>query len=63
MKILDQITVKSVFSQNANKEAHEKMLSASNFLSINTTNTRTSKIEAMQTLYHVSRWYNPKESF
>ena len=56
---MDQITVKGVYSTEANKEAEEKMYTASNFMNINTTNTRTSKIEAMQTMYHITRWYSP----
>ena len=54
---MDQITVKGVYSIEANKEAEEKMLAASNFMSVNTSNIRTSKIEAMQTMYHVTRWW------
>lgn len=51
--------MKGVYSTEANKEAEEKMYTASNFMNINTTNTRTSKIEAMQTMYHITRWYSP----
>ena len=58
---MDQITVKSVFSEEANIEAEKIMRSAANFMSVNTSNTRTSKIEAMQTLYHITRWIKPSE--
>lgn len=44
-------------SIEANKEAEEKLYALSNFISVNSSNVRTSKIEAMQTLYHVTRWY------
>ena len=63
MKIMDQITLKGVFSQEANIEAEEKLRSMTNILSINGTNTRTSSIEVIQTLYMCTRWKNPNEKF
>ena len=63
MKILDQITCKTVFSQEANQEAEEKMRSMSNILSINGNNVRTSSLEVIQTLYMCTRWKNPNETF
>ena len=59
----DQITLKGVFSQEANIEAEEKLRSMTNILSINGTNTRTSSIEVIQTLYMCTRWKNPNEKF
>ena len=53
--------MKGVFSIEANKEAEAKMMDLSNFMSVNTSNIRTSKIEAMQTMYHITRFYNPNE--
>lgn len=52
----DQVTVKSVFSQEANIEAEKKMRSVSNILSVNGNNIRTSSIEAVLTLFSMSRW-------
>ena len=60
---MDQITGKIVFSQEANEEADKIMRSYTNILGINGNNVRTSKIEAIQTLYCMTRWHNPNEKF
>ena len=52
----DQVTVKSVFSQEANIEAEKKLLAASNILSVNGNNIRKTTNEAVQTLYMMTRW-------
>ena len=52
----DQVTVKSVFSQEANLEAEEKMKAISNILSVNGNNTRKTSNEAVQTIYMMTRW-------
>lgn len=52
----DQITVKSVFSQEANIEAEQKMRAVSNFLSVNGNNIRTTTNEAVLTLFMMTRW-------
>lgn len=57
----DQITLKGVFSQEANLEAEKIMRSNSQFITMNTTNKRTSEIESIQTLYMMTRWNNPNE--
>lgn len=57
----DQITVKGVFSQEANAEADKIMKSVVNITSPNSTATRTTTIEAVQTCYSVTRWADPKE--
>lgn len=57
----DQITVKGVFSQEANAEAERIMHSMINIASPNSTATRTTTIEAIQTCYSVTRWGDPKE--
>lgn len=59
----DQITVKGVFSQEANEEANEIMHSVKNIMNTNCHNKRTTTIEAIQTCYSVSRWKNPNEKF
>jgi DNA-directed RNA polymerase beta' subunit len=59
----DQITVKGVFSQEANLEAEKIMYSKASFMSINGTPTRTTTLEAIQCCYGVTRWANPKEHF
>ena len=58
----DQITLKSVFSQEANLEAERLIMSPTNFISINGSNIRTSEIEAVQTLYSMTRWKNKNET-
>ena len=60
---MDQITVKGVYSQEANLEAAEKMKSMCNFITINGNNARTTTIEAIQCCYSVTRWGNPNEKF
>ena len=57
----DQITVKSVYSQEANLEASKKMFQLSNLLTVNGSNIRLTTIEALQCLYMTTRWGNPKE--
>ena len=52
----DQVTVKSVFSQEANEEAEKKMKAISNILSVNGNNVRKTTNEAVQTLYMMTRW-------
>ena len=52
----DQVTVKSVFSQEANLEAEQKMKAISNILSVNGNNIRKTTNEAVQTLYMMTRW-------
>lgn len=59
----DQITGKMVFSQEANIEAERIMRSLTNILGINGNSVRPSEIEAIQTLYCMSRWNNPNEKF
>ena len=44
----DQVTVKSVFSQEANEEAEKKMKAISNILSVNGNNVRKTTNEAVQ---------------
>lgn len=51
----DQVTVKSVFSQEANIEADKKLKSVSNILSVNGNNVRKTTNEAVQTLYMMTR--------
>ena len=58
----DQITLKSVFSQEANLEADRLMMNPTNFISINGSNIRTTKIEGIQTLYTMTRWGNKNET-
>ena len=58
----DQITLKSVFSQEANLEAEQLIMNPTNFISINGSNIRTSEIEAVQTLYSMTRWKNKNET-
>ena len=58
----DQITLKSVFSQEANLEAERLIMAPTNFISINGSNIRTSEIEAIQTLYSMTRWGNKNET-
>jgi len=53
--------VKGVFSQEANAEAERIMHSMVNIASPNSTATRTTTIEAIQTCYSVTRWGDPKE--
>ena len=60
---MDQVTVKGVFSQEANEEAERIMKSYTNILSVNGNNIRLSTIEAVQTLYSITRWNNPNEKF
>ena len=52
----DQVTAKGVYSQEANAEAERIMKSLTNILSVNGSNIRTTTIEAIQTLYMMSRW-------
>ena len=59
----DQITVKGVFSEEANLEAEKIMRSPSNLMSINGSPNRTTTIEAIQTCYSISKWNNPDEYF
>lgn len=60
---MDQITVKGVYTQEANIEAEKIMHSPASFMSINGTPIRTTTIEAIQGCYGVSRWGNPNEKF
>jgi hypothetical protein len=60
---LDQITIKGVFSQEANLEAEKLMRSKAAILNVNGNNIRTTKIEGIQTLYCATRWKNPNEKF
>jgi hypothetical protein len=60
---MDQITGKIVFSQEANEEAERIMKSFVNIFKINGSCARLSEIEAIQSLYSISRWANPKEKF
>lgn len=59
----DQITMKGVFSQEANAEAERIMKAYTNILGINGTNVRSTTIEAIQTLYSISMWKNPDKKF
>ena len=59
----DQITVKGVFSEEANLEAEKIMRSPSNLMSMNGSPNRTTTIEAIQTCYSISKWKNPDEYF
>jgi hypothetical protein len=63
VKILDQITGKIVFSQEANAEAERIMRSFTNVLGIDGGCIRKTEIEGIQTLYCMSRWKNPNEKF
>ena len=58
----DQITVKGVFSQEANLEADKIMKKPNQLITMNVTNIRTTTIEAVQCLYMMSRWKNPNEN-
>ena len=58
----DQITIKGVFSQEANMEAERIMKAKNQFITMNATNIRTTTIEAVQCLYMMSRWKNPNEN-
>lgn len=51
----DQVTVKGVFSQEANAECERIMKSPSNFLSIVGTNMRKTTNEGIQALYHLTK--------
>ena len=55
--------MKGIFSQEANKEAEEKINSLNNILGINGTNSRTSSLEVVQCLYSLSKWKNPNEQY
>ena len=57
----DQITMKGVFSQEANKEAEEILNAYTNILNINGNNTRTTSIEAVQTIFSMSMWGTDKK--
>lgn len=59
----DQITIKGVFSQEANLEAEKIMKSPAYLLSSNGSNLRVSTIEVIQALYCCTRWKNPNEHF
>jgi DNA-directed RNA polymerase beta' subunit len=59
----DQVTVKGVFSQEANEEAERIMRAYTNILSVNGNNIRISSIECIETLYCVTQWDNPNKKF
>ena len=51
-----QITVKGLFTQEANKEAYERMVSKASILDIYGSNTRTTTNEGIQTLYEFTKF-------
>ena len=51
----DQISVKAVYSQEANKEAIEMLHSKKHLLNISGENMRSSSNEAVQTLYALTK--------
>lgn len=53
---MDQITIKGLFTQEANKEAEEAMYSRSNLLTISGDNIRVSSNESIQTLYQLTKF-------
>ena len=52
----DQVTIKSVFSQEANAECERIMLSKSNLLNICGNNVRKTSNEGVQTIYMLTRF-------
>ena len=56
MKIMDQISVKGIFTQEANKEAMEIIKSKQHILNVSGSNIRKSSNEAIQTLYSLTRF-------
>jgi len=58
MNILDQVTVKGLFSQEANKEAIEIMTSKAHILNIAGSNMRKTTNEGVHTLYMMTRFEN-----
>lgn len=50
-----QVTVKPLFTQEANKEAEKILNSKSNILNISGSNVRNSTNEAVQTIYQLTR--------
>lgn len=52
----DQISIKGLFTQEANKEAEEAMMSKAHLLTISGDNIRTSSKESIQTLYELTKF-------
>ena len=52
----DQITVKGLFTQEANEEARQIMKSKSHILNASGNNMRVSSNEAIQTLYMLTKF-------
>ena len=53
---MDQISVKGLFTQEANREAMEIIHSKQHILNISGSNMRTSSNEAIQTLYSMTKF-------
>ena len=51
-----QITVKGLFSQEANEEAYKRMISKANILDTNGNTVRSTEKEAIQTLYEFTKF-------
>lgn len=52
---MDMVTVRGVFTQEANKEAEKIMYSPKNILNILGGNIRTVEKEAIQTIYQLTK--------
>jgi len=52
----DQVSIKGLFTQEANKEAYDRMMSKANILDINANNMRTTTNEGIQTLYEFTKF-------
>lgn len=50
----DQVTVRGIFSIQANKDAHELMYKIQNFLDISCNLKRSTEKEAIQTLFQIT---------
>lgn len=54
---MDQVTVKPVYSAEANAEAERIIKEKSNFLTVTGRNIRSSSNEVIQTLYQMTKNY------
>lgn len=54
---MDQVSVKPLYSAEANAEADQIIKAKSNFLAVTGKNTRSSSNEVIQTLYQMTKNY------